>query len=208
MNGTHQRRAAIRGLLREQRIQSQAELLDLLGKRGISISQPMLSRDLRALRAAKQEGAYQVVEPERVTPLTALSSLLRSSAPATAFEVVRCEPGAASAVARALEAEGIEGVAGTVAGDDTVFVALTTKSAGCAVEEFLPGVHDAVLGRAEVESSATQGPLLGTRPSAAIDREGRDLVPVLARQPSNEPGRIETAGVGQEDSHRIDSRLR
>ena len=133
MNGTHRRRTAIRDLLREQRVQSQTELLGLLERKGISISQPMLSRDLRALKAAKQEGAYQVVEPERVTPLTALSSLLRSSAPAAAFEVVHCEPGAASAVARALEAEGIEGVVGTVAGDDTVLVAVTTKSVGRAV---------------------------------------------------------------------------
>jgi arginine repressor len=42
---------------------------------------------------------------------------------------VDSEPGAASAVARALEAEGLEGIVGTVAGDDTVLVCLDSKTA-------------------------------------------------------------------------------
>ena len=42
--------------------------------------------------------------------------------------LVRCEPGAASAVARAVEAEGFDGVAGTIAGDDTVLVAVESAA--------------------------------------------------------------------------------
>ena len=98
-------------------------------------SQPVLSRDLRALGVAKQGGSYHVLEEEKVTPLTSLQSLLRSSAPASHFEIVRCEPGAASAVARALEAEGLDGVLGTIAGDDTVLVVVATKAAGEGVRQ-------------------------------------------------------------------------
>ena len=43
------------------------------------------------------------------------------------------EPGSASAIARALEAEEFDGLVGTVAGDDTVFVAVDRKSSGEAV---------------------------------------------------------------------------
>ena len=44
--------------------------------------------------------------------------------------VVVCEPGAASAIARALEAEGDLPILGTVAGDDTVFVATASRREG------------------------------------------------------------------------------
>lgn len=127
---TADRRTAIQDLLREREVHSQAELLELLEARGYPCSQPALSRDLRALGVAKVSGAYQLVEEERVTPLTALKSLLRAATPVEHLVLVRCEPGAASAVARALEAEELDGVAGTIAGDDTVLVAVHSQSEG------------------------------------------------------------------------------
>jgi len=127
---TAERRAAVRALLREEEIHSQAELYARLARRGFEASQPVLSRDLRALGVAKTSGVYRVLEPERVTPLEALKSMLRSTETATHFVLVRCEPGAASAVARALEAEELSGIAGTIAGDDTVLVALASAAAG------------------------------------------------------------------------------
>jgi transcriptional regulator of arginine metabolism len=123
------RRAAIRDLLAEQDIENQSQLLQQLKQRGISVSQPVLSRDLRALDVAKQSGVYRIHESERVTPLTALKSLLRSVQPASHFLMVSCEPGAASAVARALEAEAVDGLVGTLAGDDTVLVATSSHAA-------------------------------------------------------------------------------
>ena len=130
-----ERRDAIRELLLAEEIASQDELLDKLAKRGFHASQPVLSRDLRALNVAKQAGVYRVHEEERVTPLEALKSLLRSEKPVSHFVLLRCEPGAASAVARALEAEELEGVVGTVAGDDTVLVALASKTAAQRVKK-------------------------------------------------------------------------
>jgi transcriptional regulator of arginine metabolism len=130
---TERRRRAIRQILVDQPVSSQAELHALLKARKLRTSQPVLSRDLRALRAAKRAGAYQLLEEERVTPLGALASFLRSTSPAEHFVLVRCEPGAASAVARALEAEKMGGVLGTVAGDDTVLVAVASPGAGARV---------------------------------------------------------------------------
>jgi len=127
------RRAAIQELLRERTVHSQSELLALLEERGLPCSQPALSRDLRALGVAKVGGSYQLVEEERVTPLTALKSLLRGSEPVEHLVLVRCEPGAASAVARALEAEELPGLSGTIAGDDTVIVAVRSRTDGARV---------------------------------------------------------------------------
>ena len=135
MSKSEERRGAIRRLVLENSIASQAELRAKLKAAGFRASQPVLSRDLRLLRVAKEAGIYQIREPERVTSLSALKSLLRSTETAREFLLLRCEPGAASAIARALEAEELEGIVGTVAGDDTVLVALTSKIASQRVKK-------------------------------------------------------------------------
>jgi transcriptional regulator of arginine metabolism len=135
MSPVRDRRALIRRLLEEHQVASQAELLELLAKHGCETTQPVLSRDLRKLDAAKRAGVYVLGdESERVTPLQSLSALLRGARPAGPhLIVVATEPGAANAIARALEAEApelVRGIVGTIAGDDTVFVALDTPAAG------------------------------------------------------------------------------
>jgi transcriptional regulator of arginine metabolism len=134
---TNERRTAIRGILAERKVRNQIELLELLAGRGLDASQPVLSRDLRALGVAKKAGFYQILEEERVTPLGSLRTFLRSTSPAEHFVLVRCEPGAASAVARAIDAEGTRGVIGTVAGDDTVLVAVASRAAAARVRQRL-----------------------------------------------------------------------
>ncbi|MBL8804960.1 MAG: hypothetical protein JNN27_23385 [Planctomycetes bacterium] len=129
MQNRDRRRAAIRELLLETPVHSQEELLEKLERRGLGASQPVLSRDLRALNVAKRAGAYQIVEEERVTPLEQLRSLLRSVEPVSELLLMTCEPGAASAVARALESEELDGLLGTIAGDDTVLVAVKSQAA-------------------------------------------------------------------------------
>ena len=137
MSTAQQRRKTIRTLLEEEQVPSQHQLLELLVAQGIAVTQPQLSRDLRALGVVKKDGRY--VQSERVTGIAALAMLLRDARPAGANLVVLiCEPGSAGAVARALEAEeGVEGIVGTVAGDDTVFVAVENKKAGAAVSDLV-----------------------------------------------------------------------
>lgn len=140
MSLTRSRRALLQEILNEERLSSQEELLQALASRGVHTTQPVLSRDLRALKAVKRDGVYQIVESERVTPLANLSSLLRGTCSAGPnMVIVRCEAGAASAIARALEAEGVTGVLGTVAGDDTVFVAVEDAAAGERVRQAVIG---------------------------------------------------------------------
>ncbi len=137
MSTAEQRRAAILELLADANIASQEELRSELERRGFSASQPVVSRDLRSLRVAKRDGTYRVLEEERVTPLEALKSLLRGITPVQHLQLMKCEPGAASAVARALEAEEVEGLIGTVAGDDTILIALSSEAAASRVRRLV-----------------------------------------------------------------------
>ncbi len=134
----------MRRLVLENHIQNQADLRHKLRALGFRASQPVLSRDLRLLRVAKEAGVYTIREPERVTPLSSLKSLLRSCDGAREFLLLRCEPGAASAVARALESEEIAGLVGTVAGDDTVLVALSSRAGAQRVRRRLASLTSAI----------------------------------------------------------------
>ncbi|MDA1264301.1 MAG: hypothetical protein O2816_04395 [Planctomycetota bacterium] len=131
MSLTRNRREILKAVLLERQCSSQEEILQALAELGVQTTQPVLSRDLRSLRAAKRDGMYTLLKSEKVTPLESLSSLLRGTCSAGPnMVIVRCEAGAASAIARALESEGIDGMLGTVAGDDTVFAAVEDVDAG------------------------------------------------------------------------------
>ncbi|MFT5288028.1 MAG: transcriptional regulator of arginine metabolism [Planctomycetota bacterium] len=133
MTQAKERRAAVRALLEDSSVSSQSDLLEMLEEKGIAATQPALSRDMRALGVAKVEGVYRI--PERVTPLDKLASLLRGAVPAgDHMLVLHCEPGAASAVSRALEAEEPEGLIGSVAGDDTIFLAVASAAEGARIQ--------------------------------------------------------------------------
>ena len=138
MSSTEKRRRTILEVIEAAPVRSQAELLAGLDARGIPATQPQLSRDLRALEVVKRDGVYRT--SERVTPLDHLSTLLRDVRPAGPYLVcVFTEPGAASAIARALEAGEQAGLVGTVAGDDTVFCAVDSASAGDALRDLIHG---------------------------------------------------------------------
>jgi transcriptional regulator of arginine metabolism len=133
------RREEIIRLVRESSIHSHDELMALLKKRGYKVTQPTLSRDLRELGVAKTPNGY--VAPgdiAAVSPITAftprelreerLEQLLRDSVlsaeAAGNLVVIKTPPAAAQPVASALDAAPIDGILGTIGGDDTIFVAL------------------------------------------------------------------------------------
>jgi transcriptional regulator of arginine metabolism len=114
-------------LLRRGRIASQEELAARLRARGIAVTQPSLSRDLRDLGVAKVDGRY-LAPPMGDGPSQAdreeIALFLRAVRPAGPhLTVVVTTVGAAQTVGLAIDRAGWPEVVGTVAGDDTVFVA-------------------------------------------------------------------------------------
>ena len=114
-------------ILRERPIGTQEELLAALAERGIRATQATLSRDLARLgarRAAAPGGArYELPEEVRRDGTGALAGLVSAVAWNGSLVVVRTHPGSAPAVARAIDLARLPGALGTLAGDDTVFVA-------------------------------------------------------------------------------------
>ena len=131
-NQRQARRAAILEAVRREPIPTQQDLVAALQRRGISTTQASLSRDIARLGLLKVGGRYQSA------PATArsdadveqpLRAYLRSASVAGGgLVVLRCLAGTAPQVALALDRIGRSEVVGTVAGDDTVFVAVASKN--------------------------------------------------------------------------------
>jgi len=134
------RQAIVVELLETRSVRSQQELADLLGDRGVHVTQATLSRDLVELDAVKVRSTsgglvYAVpAEGGDRTPVTGesaasqhrlsrLASELLVSAEASAnLVVLRTPPGAAQFLASAIDKVELGDVLGTIAGDDTVLV--------------------------------------------------------------------------------------
>lgn len=128
-----QRQATISRLVEAGGFHSQAELAERLAGEGFEVSQSTLSRDLREMGLVKvHEGAGppNYATPARVNNPEKSDALFKRLAPqfllsveATGNLVVARTPiGNAQGLAAALDAAGMKGIAGTVAGDDTVLV--------------------------------------------------------------------------------------
>ncbi len=106
-------------LLEAHPIADQTDLLARLSAEGHELTQSTLSRRLKRLGVQKVQGRYRRVEagPQAMpeAELTAVPPNLL---------VVRTAPGFAQALGLALDREPIPGQMGTLAGDDTVFVAV------------------------------------------------------------------------------------
>jgi len=128
-----ERRETIRRLIRSRVVSTQEELGELLAAEGHDVTQATLSRDLARLgarRAPRLEGgsAYELPDaPVAESPdgLARVHHLVTSIDDADAMVVVRTLPGAASVVALAIDKGRPEGVLGTLAGDDTIFLVPT-----------------------------------------------------------------------------------
>ncbi|NBV95898.1 MAG: arginine repressor [Actinobacteria bacterium] len=137
-------------IISSNQISSQGELLRLLEKDLVSVTQATLSRDLEFLGAIKVHGAngdsyYAIPEDStRELPARDQSRLARTLADLLAtvdysgnIVVLRTPPGAASYLASALDKSELESVIGTIAGDDTVLVVTRDSNGGKAVAKQL-----------------------------------------------------------------------
>jgi transcriptional regulator of arginine metabolism len=128
VSGADRRREAVARILRSRPIGTQEELLAALADAGIRVTQATLSRDLARLgarRVSRPEGGtlYEVEAATEGNGLGALRGLVQEISANASLVVVRTHPGSAPAIARAIDLGGVPEVLGTIAGDDTIFVA-------------------------------------------------------------------------------------
>jgi transcriptional regulator of arginine metabolism len=106
-------------LLEASAIADQSELLARLTREGHDLTQSTLSRRLKRLGVQKVQGRYRRVEPStQVLPDVTVTEVPPN------LLVLRTAPGFAQALGLSLDADPVPGQVGTLAGDDTVFVAV------------------------------------------------------------------------------------
>ena len=121
-------------IIAEAEVETQHQLLKILKERGVAGTQATISRDVRELRLVKElspGGKYRyVVSPGNAPPnfdarlKTIFKESVTSCDAAGNLIVIKTLPGLASAACSALDNMSIPGLAGTIAGDDTAFIAM------------------------------------------------------------------------------------
>ena len=133
------RQMQILKLISEQDIETQNQMMEALKERGIKSTQATLSRDIKELRLVKElspSGSYRYVVVNR-DELSDFDIRLRkifrecviSYDYAQNLVVLHTMPGLANAAASALDHMSVPELVGTLAGDDTVFLAMKTNEA-------------------------------------------------------------------------------
>jgi transcriptional regulator of arginine metabolism len=136
------RQGQILKLLAGRSVASQDALRRQLGHLGMRVTQATLSRDLRELRLVKTAEGYRPLSAaaaEESSPLPALTRALKEFLldirPAQNLLVLKTPPSGAQPLAAAVDSERWKEVAGTLAGDDTVLVICSSRSACRAIHK-------------------------------------------------------------------------
>lgn len=128
MNEKQRRQQLIKDMVIQKKIRTQTEMLELLQEAEIMATQATLSRDLLELGIDKPRRSdyYRFTEagkPDPELPIAAFAPFIEQIESAANIVVIKTKPGAAQNVAQRLDSLVIPEAIGTVAGDDTIFIA-------------------------------------------------------------------------------------
>ena len=145
---------ALRMIISSHELGSQEELLQALKNEGFSLTQATLSRDLKQLKVAKaasMRGNYVYVLPndtmyKRVSTPHSVKEMMQvpgflSINFSGNMGVIKTRPGYASSIAYNIDNNHIEEIIGTIAGDDTIFIAIKQ---GVTKEEVIDALSEVV----------------------------------------------------------------
>ena len=118
-----ERREKLKQLVASRRLSRQAEIVEELKRLGFSVTQSCVSRDIARLGIVKMNGVYSLPRSLRAV---AHGQILALDTAGDNLIVIKTEPGEAAPVALAIDHAQFAEVVGTVAGDDTLFVAVKT----------------------------------------------------------------------------------
>ena len=128
-----QRHRKILELISTRPVRTQEDLAEALTAQGWEVTQSSVSRDIAALRLVKVDGAYRK-PPPRLLPrdpdeIRVADGVLTVEPAGDALVVLHTPPGEANHVAAALDRLAWSEVIGTIAGDDTIFLAVKNAAA-------------------------------------------------------------------------------
>ncbi len=130
-----QRQSKILELITENSIETQSDLLEMLKEEGYRVTQATVSRDIKEMRLIKilgSDGVYKYsteAQPiEESSGSYLFSTAVRSIDFAQNIVVIKTGSGMAQAVCAALDSSERQEVIGSIAGDDTIFVATKNEA--------------------------------------------------------------------------------
>jgi transcriptional regulator of arginine metabolism len=124
------RQSAIRDLVNRGSVHTQEEIATALSRRGMRATQATVSRDIQELGLVRSGAGYR-------SSAALVSELVLSVELVEPMAVIKTPPGTANMVARRIDEAALPGVAGTVAGDDTIIAVLRKPGAGRALKHLL-----------------------------------------------------------------------
>ncbi len=131
-------------LIEERPISTQEELQSLLQQNGFSVTQATVSRDIKELGLAKlvgEDGSYRyVISPAKSSEtvqeqfITIFRQAVIGISLCGNLVILKCHTGTGNAACAALDSLNIQKIAGTIAGDDTIFCAVQEQDGPAVVE--------------------------------------------------------------------------
>lgn len=128
----NQRHEAILEIIAENAVATQEKLIELLAEKGISTTQATLSRDIQQLSLVKQrdeKGIYRYAMPAvAVAEKSIFEEAVISVDYAMNMIVLKCRAGMAQGTCVAIDSVNHDGIVGTIAGDDTIFIVTRSET--------------------------------------------------------------------------------
>jgi transcriptional regulator of arginine metabolism len=128
--GKNQRHQAILELVNRGTAHTQQDIAAALARRGFQATQATVSRDIHELGLVRSGAGYR-------STAALVRELVLSIELVQPLAVIRTPPGTANLVARRIDEAALPGVAGTVAGDDTIIAVLRQPRAGRSLKQLL-----------------------------------------------------------------------
>ena len=130
------RQEEIRRVVREERIRTQQDLVDRLTKLGYKCTQATISRDVSEMGLKKlPEGVYVLAEDLHLQRM--IAELVVRVGHSNNLVIVKTTPGTAQGVAAALDAADLEGILGSIAGDDTILVIAMEEGSAAKIQDHI-----------------------------------------------------------------------
>ena len=128
----NRRQEAIIEIITQQSVATQEALISLLAERGISATQATLSRDIQQLSLVQQRSENGEVRYALPAAAAEEKNLFRETVLSVDHAmntiVLKCRAGMAQGTCAAIDSVNHEGVVGTIAGDDTIFILVRSEA--------------------------------------------------------------------------------
>lgn len=140
------RKGAIRSIVRSAQVRTQKDLVEHLQADGFDCTQATVSRDIAELGLLKAEGGYYAL-PEDIALRRLVSEMVLFVEEAGNLVVVKTRSGGASMVCEVLDNADIDGLVGTIAGENTIMAAAKTEARAAQIASRLRDMMAKPMGR-------------------------------------------------------------